>query len=73
MHQGLPDRLIQCGPLDELREPEVYGLPPDSVVTTRDLSSVWRHVGAAAATMAAAAVTAFAAAAVAGRRLGGRR
>ena len=32
-----------------LDEPEVYGLPPDPVVTTRDLPSMWRHVGAAAA------------------------
>jgi formate dehydrogenase iron-sulfur subunit len=39
--------------------PEVYGLPPDPVVTTRDLPSMWRHVGAAAATMAAAGVVAF--------------
>jgi formate dehydrogenase iron-sulfur subunit len=28
--------------------PEVYGLPPDPVVTTRDLPSMWRHVGVAA-------------------------
>ncbi|HEY1706159.1 MAG TPA: 4Fe-4S dicluster domain-containing protein [Trebonia sp.] len=42
-----------------LDEPEVYGLPPDPVVTTRDLPSMWRHVGAAAATMAAAGVVAF--------------
>src|SRR5438046_6544704 len=35
-----------------LDEPEVYGLPPDPVVTTRDLGSVWKHVGAAAATLA---------------------
>jgi formate dehydrogenase iron-sulfur subunit len=34
-----------------LDEPEVYGLPPDPVVTTRDLPSMWRHVGAAAATI----------------------
>jgi formate dehydrogenase iron-sulfur subunit len=51
-----------------LDEPEVYGLPPDPVVTTRDLPSMWRHAGAAAATMAAAAVTAFATAALGGRR-----
>ena len=44
-----------------LDKPEVYGLPPDPVVTTRDIPSMWRHVGAAAATMAAAAVAAFAA------------
>jgi formate dehydrogenase iron-sulfur subunit len=35
-----------------LDEPEVYGLPPDPVVTTRDLRSMWRHVGAAALTLA---------------------
>jgi formate dehydrogenase iron-sulfur subunit len=51
-----------------LDEPEVYGLPPDPVVTTRDLPSMWRHVGAAAVTMAGIAAAAFAAAAVGGRR-----
>jgi formate dehydrogenase iron-sulfur subunit len=45
-----------------LDEPEVYGLPPDPVVTTRDLPSMWRHVGAAAATLGAAAAASFAAA-----------
>ncbi|GAB3290985.1 4Fe-4S dicluster domain-containing protein [Parasphingorhabdus pacifica] len=35
-----------------LDEPEVYGLPPDPVVTTRDLPSMWRHAGAAALTAA---------------------
>jgi formate dehydrogenase iron-sulfur subunit len=39
-----------------LDEPEVYGLPPDPVVTTRDLPSMWRHVGLAAAGLAATAV-----------------
>ncbi len=39
-----------------LDEPEVYGLPPDPVVTTRDLASIWKHVGAAAATLAALGV-----------------
>ncbi|MGH8889542.1 MAG: 4Fe-4S dicluster domain-containing protein [Acidothermaceae bacterium] len=34
-----------------LDEPEVYGLPPDPVVTTRDLPAMWRYVGAAAATL----------------------
>lgn len=34
-----------------LDEPEVYGLPPDPVVTTRDLPAMWRHVAAAAATL----------------------
>ncbi|MFC5745189.1 4Fe-4S dicluster domain-containing protein [Actinomadura rugatobispora] len=33
-----------------LDEPEVYGLPPDPVVTTRDLGSMWRHAGVAALT-----------------------
>ena len=44
-----------------LDEPEVYGLPPDPVVTTRDLPSMWRHAGAAAAGLVTMAVAAFAA------------
>jgi len=51
-----------------LDEPEVYGLPPDPVVTTRDLPAIWRHAGAAAATLAAAGIAAFAAAALGRRR-----
>jgi formate dehydrogenase iron-sulfur subunit len=51
-----------------LDEPEVYGLPPDPVVTTRDLPAMWRRVGAAAATLAAGTAAAFAAAALGGRR-----
>jgi formate dehydrogenase iron-sulfur subunit len=47
-----------------LDEPEVYGLPPDPVVTTRDLPDMWKRAGIAALTMAAATVAAF---------LGGRR
>src|SRR4029077_4277922 len=43
-----------------LDQPEVYGLPPDPVVTTRDLGTIWRHVGAAAAALAAVGVAAFA-------------
>jgi formate dehydrogenase iron-sulfur subunit len=43
-----------------LDEPEVYGLPPDPVVTTRDLPSMWRHVAAAAGSLFAAGVLAFA-------------
>jgi formate dehydrogenase iron-sulfur subunit len=39
-----------------LDEPEVYGLPPDPVVITRDLGSIWKHVGAAAATLVALGV-----------------
>lgn len=42
-----------------LDEPEVYGLPPDPVVTTRDLPSMWRHAGAAALTLAAGVALAF--------------
>ncbi|HEY6935229.1 MAG TPA: 4Fe-4S dicluster domain-containing protein [Marmoricola sp.] len=42
-----------------LDEPEVYGLPPDPVVTTRDIGSMWRHVGAAAAALAAMGVASF--------------
>jgi formate dehydrogenase iron-sulfur subunit len=42
-----------------LDEPEVYGLPPDPVVTTRDLPAMYRRAGLAALTMAAAAVAAF--------------
>ncbi|GHD32655.1 4Fe-4S dicluster domain-containing protein [Nocardiopsis kunsanensis] len=47
-----------------LDEPEAYGLPPDPVVTTRDLPSMWRHAGVAAATMLAGVAATF---------LGGRR
>jgi formate dehydrogenase iron-sulfur subunit len=36
-----------------LDQPEVYGLPPDPVVTTRDLPRMWRHVGIAAAALVA--------------------
>ncbi|WP_431995962.1 4Fe-4S dicluster domain-containing protein [Streptomyces griseoflavus] len=43
-----------------LDEPEVYGLPPDPVVTTRDLAGMWRHAAAAAATLAALAAAGFA-------------
>jgi formate dehydrogenase iron-sulfur subunit len=42
-----------------LDEPEVYGLPPDPKVSTRDLPSLWRHVGLAAAAMLAGAVASF--------------
>ncbi len=47
-----------------LDEPEVYGLPPDPVVPTTELPSMWRQAGVAAAALAAAAVAVF---------LGGRR
>jgi len=49
-----------------LDEPEVYGLPPDPVVTTRDLPAMWRRAGIAAVTLAAGAAAAFAATAGAG-------
>ena len=39
-----------------LDEPEVYGLPPDPVVTTRDLPGIWKHVGLAAAGLVTAGV-----------------
>ncbi|MGE5286890.1 MAG: 4Fe-4S dicluster domain-containing protein [Micromonosporaceae bacterium] len=35
-----------------LDEPEVYGLPPDPVTTTRDLRATWRHVATAALALA---------------------
>jgi formate dehydrogenase iron-sulfur subunit len=41
-----------------LDRPEVYGLPPDPVVTTRDLGSMWRHAGVAALALVAGVVAA---------------
>jgi formate dehydrogenase iron-sulfur subunit len=46
-----------------LDDPEVYGLPPDPVVTTRDLPSMWRRAAVAAGGL----VAAVAAACLAGR------
>jgi formate dehydrogenase iron-sulfur subunit len=43
-----------------LDEPEVYGLPPDPVVTTRDLPDMWKRVGLAAGALLAGAVVSFA-------------
>ncbi|EYT79489.1 ferredoxin [Streptomyces sp. Tu 6176] len=43
-----------------LDEPEVYGLPPDPVVTTRDLTAMWRHAATAAASLALLGAAAFA-------------
>jgi formate dehydrogenase iron-sulfur subunit len=40
-------------------EPEVYGLPPDPVVTTRDLGSMWRHAAMAAGALVAMTVGSF--------------
>jgi formate dehydrogenase iron-sulfur subunit len=42
-----------------LDEPEVYGLPPDPVVTTRDLPSMWKATAIAAAAAVAATALAF--------------
>lgn len=41
-----------------LDEPEVYGLPPDPVVTTRDLPDMWRHAAVAALGLVAVALLA---------------
>jgi formate dehydrogenase iron-sulfur subunit len=43
-----------------LDEPEVYGLPPDPIVTTRDLAAMWKRVGIAAGTLLAGAAASFA-------------
>jgi formate dehydrogenase iron-sulfur subunit len=42
-----------------LDEPEVYGLPPDPVVPTRDLASMWKHAAAAAGVFLGLGVAAF--------------
>jgi formate dehydrogenase iron-sulfur subunit len=47
-----------------LDRPEVYGLPPDPVVTTSDLPQMWAAAAAAALTLVGSAVAAF----VGGRR-----
>ena len=43
-----------------LDKPEVYGLPPDPVVTTKDLPDMWKTAGLAAVTLLAGAFAAFA-------------
>ncbi|MEU1090828.1 4Fe-4S dicluster domain-containing protein [Streptomyces sp. NPDC005892] len=55
-----------------LDDPEVYGLPPAPVVTTRDLPAMWKHAGAAALTLLAAVGAAHALPALPGRPPGGR-
>lgn len=50
-----------------LDEPEVYGLPPDPVVTTRDLPAMWKRAGAAALTLLGGLAAVFAA----GEAIGG--
>ncbi|MFC5142093.1 4Fe-4S dicluster domain-containing protein [Actinomycetospora rhizophila] len=42
-----------------LDEPEVYGLPPDPIVTTRDLPEMWRNAALTAVGLGAAVVAAF--------------
>jgi len=42
-----------------LDDPEVYGLPPDPVVTTRDLPRMWKSVAVASAALLAAAAVSF--------------
>ncbi|WP_372349038.1 4Fe-4S dicluster domain-containing protein [Streptomyces sp. KL116D] len=57
-----------------LDEPEVYGLPPDPVVTTRDLPAMWKHAGAAALSLAGGVALSFGLSALGrGGRSGGRR
>jgi formate dehydrogenase iron-sulfur subunit len=43
-----------------LDEPEVYGFPPDPIVTTADLPRMWKNAALAAVGLLAGAVTAFA-------------
>src|SRR5205807_1686760 len=43
-----------------LDEPEVYGLPPDPVVPTRELPRMWRTAAVAALSAAAAVAASFA-------------
>jgi len=42
-----------------LDDPEVYGLPPDPAVTTRDLPGMWRTAARAAAVFVGAAAVSF--------------
>jgi formate dehydrogenase iron-sulfur subunit len=42
-----------------LDDAEVYGLPPDPVVTTRDLPEMWRRAAIAAATLAVGVAASF--------------
>ena len=42
-----------------LDEPEVYGLPPDPVVTTRDLGAMWKSARHAGVAMVGAVIVAF--------------
>jgi formate dehydrogenase iron-sulfur subunit len=42
-----------------LDEPEVYGLPPDPIVTTRDLPAMWKAAAAGAAMIVGVVASAF--------------
>jgi formate dehydrogenase iron-sulfur subunit len=42
-----------------LDEPEVYGLPPDPIVTTRDLPSMWKSAAAGAAVIVGVVASSF--------------
>ena len=42
-----------------LDDPEVYGLPPDPIVTTRDLPQMWRTAVVAAGAVVAATLRPF--------------
>jgi len=50
-----------------LDEPEVYGLPPDPHVPTRDAKAMWRQAATAAAAFAVAGIGAFLSSALGGR------
>jgi formate dehydrogenase iron-sulfur subunit len=50
-----------------LDEPEVYGLPPDPVVPTRDLPRMWKRAAVAALALVAGTVASFASSARKGR------
>ena len=43
-----------------LDEPQVYGLPPDPVATTRDLAEIWKATAIAAAALGAGILSVFA-------------
>jgi formate dehydrogenase iron-sulfur subunit len=68
--QGVPEaRLYGADPEDGiggagamfllLDEPEVYGLPPDPVVTTKDLPAMWKKAGLAALALLGGAAASF--------------
>jgi formate dehydrogenase iron-sulfur subunit len=54
--KACPTDSIQFGPLDE---PEVYGLPPDPVVTTRDLPEMWKTAAVATGALVLGVVAGF--------------